>query len=221
MPGYVTSAERAAGVGEQEGGSLRPRAWRCAAGGTRGYLELSARDPEARGLRGRLEAGSGDCPSARAGPQPAAATLVSGPWRGEEGRLQHQADPFGSGAFPDRTFSRIWNSNRARWAHFAQLPAVGWCWCCPGREAVSLVPRIIGFSLSRSGSCEKRGGRPRAEPVVVAHLLLWTRGPADTSNPVSHQPFLAPPACPPCEFARIPSLTGVSWDEELISPGTL
>lgn len=49
--------------------------------------------------------------------------------------------------------------------------------------------------------------------MVVAHLLLWTRGPADTFNPVSHQPFLAPPACPPCEFARIPSLTGVSWDE--------
>lgn len=75
MPGYVTSAERAAGVGEPEGGSLRPRAWRCAAGGTRGYLELCAGDPKARGLRGRLEAGSGDCPSARAGPQPAAVTL--------------------------------------------------------------------------------------------------------------------------------------------------
>lgn len=89
MPGYVTSAERAAGVGEPEGGSLRPRAWRCAAGGTRGYLELSARDPEARGLRGRLEAGSGDCPSARAGPQPAAATLRF--WTLERGGGSSQA----------------------------------------------------------------------------------------------------------------------------------
>lgn len=221
MPGYVTSAERAAGVGEPEGGSLRPRAWRCAAGGTRGYLELCAGDPEARGLRGRLEAGSGDCPSARAGPQPAAVTLRF--WTLDRGGGSSTAPgrPFRVRSIQNRTFSRMWTSNRARWAHFALLPAVGWCWCCPGREAVSLVPRIIGFSLNRSGSCEKRGGRPRAAPVVVAHLLLWTRGPADTSNPVSHQLFLAPPACPPCEFARIPSLTGISWDEEPISPGTL
>lgn len=180
-----------------------------------------AATPKPAGYAGGWRRVPGNAPAHVLGPSQPQPPCVSGPWRGEEGRLQHQADPFGSGAFPDRTFSRIWTSNRARWAHFALLPAVGWCWCCPGREAVSLVPKIIGFSLSRSGSCEKRGGRLRAEPVVVAHLLLWTRGPADTSNPVSHQPFLAPPACPPCEFARIPILTVVSWDEEPISPGTL
>lgn len=78
MPGYVTGAERAAGVGEPEGGSLRPgglalRSWR----GARGYLE--PRPPSRRAPR---EA-AGHCPGARAGPQPAAAALRS--WTLETG----------------------------------------------------------------------------------------------------------------------------------------
>lgn len=132
MPGYVTSAERAAGVGEPEGGSLRPRglALRCWRD-PRGYLRQRLGDPEACRLGRRLEAGAGDCPSARSGPQPAAATLRS--WTPERGGGSSPAPsrPFRVRAVPKPYFlPDLDPAVGPLGPHPSRFPAVGWWYWC-------------------------------------------------------------------------------------------
>lgn len=72
-----------------------------------------------------------------------------GPRRGEEGRPQHQTDPFWSGLLPNLTFSLFWTQQLCPLGPHSSASSCGLVVlvCCPGREAVSLVPRITGFSL--------------------------------------------------------------------------
>lgn len=54
--------------------------------------------PKPAGYAGGWRRVPGTAPAHVLGPSQPQSPCVSGPWIGEEGRLQHQADPFGSGA---------------------------------------------------------------------------------------------------------------------------
>lgn len=101
-------------------GAFAPGAWRCAAGGTRAVTcDSASATPKPAGSAGGWRRAPGTALAHALGPSQPLLPCDPGPRRGEEGHPQRQADLFGSGLFPNLTFSRIWTQQSGRWAHIA------------------------------------------------------------------------------------------------------